>query len=271
MIKLSSILLALLAAPLIANAASTKPAQKVDEATVAVAAPKENRIVKYTYSPDLIFRILTLPDQHTHIELGEDEGLKETPAAGDSIQWRISGGPRNIYVKPVREDIMTSLTLVTNKRTYQFQLIAGKKTSSSIYQKVSFDYPDREAEIKLRVESDVALVKAEQGRLQQQVIVPSLDPASLNFNFDIAGDAPFRPISVYHDGVFTYLRLPSVQDFPAIFLDSESGPPSLINYKVKDNMIIVERIAPRLLLKKGVLEVKITQRDLVPKKTFFWQ
>ena len=97
-----------------AQAAPThKKTQDIDTAAQPIAAPKENRIVRYTYSPDVIFRILTTPTQHTHIELGEDEGLKEQPVTGDTVQWRVSGGPRNLYVKPLRDGLETSMTVVT--------------------------------------------------------------------------------------------------------------------------------------------------------------
>lgn len=210
---------------------------KVDGPAQAIAAANENRIIRYPYSSEIIFRVLTLPSLHTHIELGEDEGIKEVPMVGDSAQWRVSGGPRNIYVKPLRENISTSLTLVTNVRTYQLQLISGSTKDSQVYQKISFDYPERDLELKLRVDQDKAVVKVEDDRLQQQVIATGVDPSSLNFSYDIKGDASFKPLAVYSDGRFTFIRMPNTQDMPAIFLVDELEQPSLINFKVKENLI----------------------------------
>lgn len=231
-----------------------------DDAARAIPAPKENRIVRYTYSPDVIFRIMTLPNLHTHIELGDDEGVKETPTIGDSAQWRVSGGPRNLYVKPLRNELETSLTIVSNKRTYQFQLISGSKSESQVFQKVSFIYPERELEVKLRKEEGVAVVEAEQNRLSSQVISRDVDPAALDFGYEIKGNAPFRPTAAYTDGKFTFLPMPNTQDAPAIFLLDEEGKPSLINYQVKDRMIVVERMANRLLLKLGDAEVRVLRK-----------
>lgn len=239
----------------------------VDEAVQAIPSAKENRIVRYTFSPDVIFRVLTVPTLHTHIELGEDEGVKELPVIGDSAQWRVSGGPRNLYVKPLRNDLETSMTVVTNKRTYQFQLVSGRKDNSAVYQKVSFMYPDRDMEIKLRKEADTAVVEAENNRLAGQVIASNIDPASLDFGFDIIGEASFKPSAAYTDGKFTFLAMPKTQDSPAIFLLDDEGNPSLINYQVKANMIVVERAALRLLLKLGNAEVRITKRGIPVKKS----
>lgn len=243
------------------NAASAKKvnASVEDRAFQPIEAAKENRIVRYTFSPEVIFRIFAVPNLHTHIELAEDEGLVEKPVLGDTIQWMVSGGPRNLYVKPVRDDIDTSMTVVTNKRTYQFQLIAGKQGAKR-FQKVSFEYPDRDAAIKLGQEISLASAKAERDRLSGQIIRPNVDPASLNFAYEIDGDAPFKPTAVYSDDKFTYLRMPSIQDLPAVFLIDDAGNPSLINYKPETNLIIVERVAKKLLLKLGAAEVRISQK-----------
>ncbi|UTY55866.1 TrbG/VirB9 family P-type conjugative transfer protein [Massilia sp. erpn] len=246
----------------VAGAAAPKRAAPVaDEAAKATPAPKENRIVTYNYSPDIIFRLLTLPEMHTHIQLAEDEGVIETPVVGDSLQWRVSGGPRNLYIKPLRHDLETSMTLVTNKRTYQFQLVAGKAAGEQ-YQKVSFLYPDRELEIRLRKEAEAGAAEAEKVRLADQVVAPNIDPATLDFAFDIEGNARFKPTAVYSNGQFTFLVMPDTQDSPAVFLLDEDNHPSLINYQVKGRMIVVERYAQRLLLKLGAAEVRVTRRGI---------
>jgi len=239
-------------------AASAKEG-RADRAGQAMPAAMETRIVRYTYSPDMIFRIASRPALHTHIELGEDEGLKENPIIGDSLQWRVSGGPRNIYVKPIREDIETSLTVVTTKRSYQFQLISS--AAGQVFQKVSFDHPDREEQIRLLQEKTRSELEAEESRLQSQIVASHFRAEDLNFDFDIRGDAPFRPSAVFTDGKFTYLKPGSSQDLPAIFLVDEKGSPSLVNYRVSQNYIVVERHAKRLLLKLGKDEVRITEKE----------
>lgn len=239
------------------------PASKdmsADIAAQAIPVPKENRIVRYTYSPDVIFRIMSVPNLTTHLELGEDEGVNETPAIGDQAQWIVTGGPRHLFIKPLRFDLETSLTIVTNKRTYQFQLIAGKSASAPVFQKVSFLYPDRELEVKLRKETETAVVDAEKNRLAGQVVATDIDPATLDFGFKIEGDGRFKPSAVYTNGKFTFLVMPNTQDSPAIFLLDDDDNPSLINYQVKANMIVVERVATKLLLKLGSAEVKVIKR-----------
>jgi P-type conjugative transfer protein VirB9 len=253
------------ASPLISAAPAKRHVVAVDEAAKATPAPKENRIVTYNYSPEIIFRLLTVPEHHTHIQLAEDEGVIEIPMTGDSVQWRVTGGPRNLYVKPLRNNQETSLTLITNKRTYQFQLVSGSPASES-YQKVSFSYPDRDQEIKLRKEMAQGAVDAEKARLADQIIEPHVEPASLDFGYTIDGTASFRPTAVYTNGKLTFLVMPDTQDSPAVFLMDDDGNPSLINWQVRGKMIVVERVASRLLLKLGKDEVRITKAGASTKK-----
>lgn len=256
----------------LANAAPKKQ-QAVDPAAVGIGAPSQNEIWKYTYSPDIIFRIFTTPKRHVHLELGEDEGLTETPVVGDSVQWRVSGGPRNLYIKPVREGIDTTLTVVTNKRSYQFQLISLTASTESktehVYQKISFEYPDRESEIKLMQESRIASVKAEDDRKNQQVLAKNINPATLQFTYNITGEATFKPVAAYSDDKFTYLVMPQSQDMPGIFLVEDNGSLSLVKFKPRDktNIIVVERVAKKLLLKLGSSEVYVSQSE--PKKSWW--
>lgn len=247
--------------------AAPKAAVRVDPAAAPIPAPTDNRIQRFTYSPEVIYRILTGTAKHTHIELGEDEGLKEEPVVGDSLQWRVSGGPRNIYVKPVRDNIETTLTIVTNKRSYQFQVVSGTK-DSGVYQKVSFDYPDREAQVRLRKDAEAAVVAEENSRLNSQILATNVDPTSFNFAYDIQGEASFKPLTVYSDDRFTYLRMPPTQVAPAVFLLDERNNPSLVNYRPRGDFIVVERVASGLLLKLGQEEVRVTKRDTA--RTSWW-
>lgn len=242
--------------------AASKKAPPIDTAAIGVGAPNQNSIWKYTYSPDIIFRVLTSPKHHTHLELGEDEGLTEAPVIGDSVQWRVSGGPRNLYIKPLRENLETTLTVVTNKRTYQFQLISAEHPDR-LYQKISFDYPDRDSAIKLMKEARIASIKAEDDRKSQQILAKDIDPATLKFSYTITGDASFKPVTAYSDDKFTYLVMPDTQDMPGVFLVEDNGSLSLVKFRPRDssNIIVIERVVKKVLLKLGSAEVYVTQAE----------
>jgi type IV secretion system protein VirB9 len=229
----------------------------VNDSPRPIFTASENRIISYTYSPDVIFRIFSSPTFHTHIQLAGDEGVVEPPNTGDPAQWLIQGGPKNIYVKPLKDDIETSLTIITDKRAYQFQLISKK--GGQFTQKVSFNYPDDQPELKSSNE-DLSLTSIhEQLHLESRGIV-GIDPKEIYFDFEINGEAPFKPLIVYSDSKFTYLKMPRVKNHPAVFLLDDSGKPSLVNYKVSGDVIVIDGVAKSALLKLGSDEVKIMQK-----------
>jgi type IV secretion system protein VirB9 len=258
---IKSIPSALLAACLAAGAlcgASPSHAQAIAD---PIPIPSDSRIVTFTYSPDAIYTVLTAPGTVTHIELATDEGVVEKPALGDTVQWRVSGGPRNLYVKPVRPDVYTTMVLVTNRHTYQFDLraspVGGKR-----YQKITFQYPDDEAQVRLAAETaarDAArAVEAEKHRLDSQKLLPEVDPVSMNFGYSMEGIASFRPSVAFDNGKFTYLRMPTTQDMPAVFAVDGEGKNTLVNYLQKGSFIEIQRVSPVWRLKLGKEEVTIT-------------
>ncbi|WP_321935258.1 TrbG/VirB9 family P-type conjugative transfer protein [Paraburkholderia sp. J8-2] len=217
-------------------------------AEVPVPSPLDDRIVRFTYSADAVFPLLAELNQDTHIQLEKGEGVVEKPALGDTMQWRVSGGPRNLYVKPVRAGISTSLTLVTNKRTYEFLLVSSAP-GGKFYQQVSFDYPDDDAQVRLAAEQDATQFIAQKRHLESETLTPPLDPTSYHYGYTISGDAPFKPVAVFDDGRQTFFRLPNVQDLPAVFIPDSQGRLSLIVTRPKGEFVVADRIADKFVIK----------------------
>ncbi|WP_321816708.1 MULTISPECIES: TrbG/VirB9 family P-type conjugative transfer protein [unclassified Paraburkholderia] len=225
-------------------------------AETPMPSPFDDRIVSFTYSPDAVYPLLTQMGEGTHIQLQAGEGVTEKPVLGDTIQWRVSGGPTNLYVKPVRSGISTTLTLVTNKRTYEFFLVASD-TGGKFYQQVSFVYPDDIKEVQLRAQAQAESFITEKRRLDGQVLTPSLDPTSFHYGYKITGDAPFRPIDVFDDGKKTFFRLPDVQDLPAVFIQDDKKHLELIVTRPQGNFIVADRIGDRFVLKLDDEEITV--------------
>ena len=114
----------------------------------------------------------------------------------------------------------------------------------------------------MRQDAKVAKENLEDKRLANQIIAQNADPTTLDFSYEITGEAAFKPTAVYADDKFTYIRMPNTQDSPAVFLVDDSGNLSLVNYdNSKKNLIIVERVAKALLLKLGGAEINIRHRE----------
>jgi type IV secretion system protein TrbG len=236
--------------------------------TDPIPLPTDSRIVTFIYSADAIFTILTLPGAHTHIELPPGEGLVLQPRLGDTIQWRLSGGPQHVFIKPTRHDIFTTATLVTNKRTYQLEFrsspLGGKR-----YQKVVFQYPDDELALKQEVDAARTAVVNEAKRIESQNLSANADITQYRFGYSVDGAASWKPATVFDDGRFTYFQINAkAQDLPAFFILEDDGKATLVNHSIRGQFVVVQRLAPRFLLRLGNGEVKVGSPDFKEKSVF---
>lgn len=115
---------------------------KVVNAQVPIAT--DNRIKTYIYNENEVFKILVHYGYQSSIELAYGEEV-QTISMGDSYAWKITPIGRRIFIKTLEENIHTNMTIITNKRTYQFDIIS--KPPSENFDKelsyvVRFFYPE---------------------------------------------------------------------------------------------------------------------------------
>jgi P-type conjugative transfer protein VirB9 len=236
----------------------------------------DSRLVEFLYDQDNSYLVLAKPKAVTHMQFAADE-LIQSVAAGDTANWEFTPtrNRKNLFVKPRFDDQETSLTVLTDKRSYQFVLRStgdGKKW----YQRVSWVYSGE-------------LVLTVQGTPADDVVTPPAAAASaaalatahaaagndaaveadkLRFGYQITGDAPFRPRVVFDDGRFTYFKMPAaLQELPALFAVIEGKDYSLVNFEVKGDYLVAQRLLPLAVLKLGREEVRIERP--APKRNFF--
>lgn len=251
-------------------------AQATPEISVPIPGNLDSRIVTFAYTPDVVFRLPVTVGMHTHIPMGPGEELIETPRIGEKVRWRIEGNEKNLYIKALQPDVRTSLSLVTNKRVYQFELVSTTKSSERI-QKAQFTYPDEEAGIKMawrnRIEETQNEQKAHEQHLNAQNLAPKpIDSSLLSFYSIHTKNEDYKRVHAYSDGLKTWIRLPpGIQDLPAVFMverderDKENLMP--VNYTVADranlrdrDVIIIDRFAPYWILRIGKsVEVRLVR------------
>lgn len=250
--------------------------QTVSSIAVPTPGNLDSRIVTFAYTPDVVFRLNVTVGMHTHIALAHDEELIEIPRIGDKVRWRVEGNEKNLYIKATVPDTVTSLSLVTDRRTYQFELRATSKPDERI-QKAVFSYPDQEEAVRIRTErkaqADQARNEAEERvKASHQLSDDTLDPSELAFYKVHSTDPELQRMHAYTDGVKTWIRMPpGIQDLPAVFMveTNERGKESLmpINYTVADrksirdrDVLIIDRVHPVWMLQIGKrMQVRVTK------------
>ena len=226
---------------------------------LAIPMPADTRLVKFQYDANNSYTILSRPQSHTNIQLSPGEELV-TLVLGDTAQWVVSNVPGHIFIKPLKENIATSGTLVTSQRTYQLNL-RSSPVDGQFYQQVSWDSPSMHA---LLTQQAIVHGFAEQAAKKDAPTAVVSDTVSLenvNFGYTVEGNAPFRPTHVFDDGRFTWIRMPDIQEMPALFMLNEFGEAELLNYTTRSPYFIVQRLVPGLLLRLGEQEVRIVAQD----------
>ena len=89
-----------------------------------------------------IVKILGKAGIQSTIEFADDERI-ENVAVGDSSAWQITPNRRAslLFVKPTTAHSRTNMTVVTDKRTYMFDLVSGEKSAAPVYA-LKFSYPN---------------------------------------------------------------------------------------------------------------------------------
>jgi type IV secretion system protein VirB9 len=206
------------------------------------AAASDSRIRTQTYDPDQIVRILGKAGIQSTIEFAPDERI-ENVAVGDSAAWQITPNRRAslLFVKPLNAHSRTNMTVVTDRRTYMFDLVAG--ASSPVYA-LKFRYPN-----------DKPVQPATQA--VQQVVAAAQPPAAtttadkLHFDWKTKGNGKLLPARVFDDGASLYLAWDKETPLPAILTQSEDRKEGPVNFRMSGEYIVVSPIPQNLVLRYG--------------------
>lgn len=205
--------------------------------------------------------VICSPLKITDIQLEVGEKLKSIQA-GDTARWNfstdVSGSGKNevvhIIVKPLDLGINTNLIIFTNRRTYNLKLVSKKYVWTPI---INFTY-NSSLQSSLIKYKKYQMKKAENYRkLNSFEKSPQsrVDINNLDFNYEIDGDVKWKPIRVYNDGIKTFIQMPksiSVQEAPVLVVLDSSSNKNLVNYRLKEDKYIVDKLFNSAMLLLGV-------------------
>ena len=212
-----------------------------------------NAIQTYPWTDGALFQVYTAPGQVTDIALQEGEQLvgPGPVAAGDTTRWiigdTVSGAGANsrvhILVKPTRPGISTNLIINTDRRTYHLELRATERTWMA---SVSWTYPQDQI---------IAIRSANAAAVAAAPIADGIDVTRLNFRYRIEGDnPPWRPLRAFDDGRQAFIQFPAgigQGEMPPLFVIGAQGGSELVNYRVRGDHMIVDRLFAAAELRLG--------------------
>jgi type IV secretion system protein VirB9 len=210
------------------------------------AAAADTRIRTQAYQPDQIVKIIGKTGIQSTIQFDADERI-ENVAIGDSSKWEITPnrGATLLFVKPLAPRSRTNMTVVTDRRTYMFDLVAGDRSTTPLYA-LKFSYPD---------DKPVGPVKPAQVAATV-VAPPPVAPAAmvadrLHFDWNSKGNGKLLPSRVFDDGAALYLAWSHDTPLPAILTMLEDRKEGPLNYRMSGDYIVIAPIPQNVVLRYG--------------------
>jgi type IV secretion system protein VirB9 len=231
------------------------PADHVDAANdAALHEPSSNGYINaiqvYPYAEGALYKLYAAPEHVTDIALQPGERLTSV-SSGDTVRWTIgdttsgSGDAEQVHVlvKPFAPGLTTNLVIATDRRSYHLHLESTERTAMAA---ISWTYPrDR-------------LFALQRQNAQADAAAPlatGVAVENIKFRYAISGDSPpWRPLRAFDDSVKVYIEFPARIDqgeAPPLFVVGSDGDNQLVNYRVRGNYYIVDRLFPAAELRLG--------------------
>lgn len=208
--------------PVLTLAIITALTTPVLAASTPTGGPKDIRVRNAVYNPDQVYLIETDLKFATTIHFGRGERF-EAVIAGDTESFEITPVTNLgnvVSIKPHVRGAVTNMTVITNRRTYTFELREGKISGrTGRFYEVRFLYPD--------------------DRPRRASTTPKGYTPPKNYNYGISGRGDFEPSSVYDDGRYTYFTFPEGTRQPAIFKADSDGRERTVNWTQQGNTVRV--------------------------------
>jgi type IV secretion system protein VirB9 len=204
----------------------------------------DSRVRAAAYDGDQVYRLHGFIGYQIDLEFEAGEtfiGL----GAGDIEGIAYFGQDNHLFLKPKALNVATNLTVLTNRRRYQFDY-------SALPQRPNRDDPDVVFALRFTYpQAPSPAADAAARRIDAALTEPAA--RARNFDYWYCGNAVLRPIAASDDGVHTRLRFAANADLPAIFVRNADGSESLLNFSMEGGDVIVHRVAHEFLVRRGRL------------------
>ena len=237
----------------------------------ADSQPADPRLREVLYDPSAVVTVPVKRGVVTLVVLDADESITEVAAGlgGDCTKteaaWCVAAQPggRNLFVKAKSgASAPNNLAVVTDRRTHSFRFVvlADSDPKAPVYRlvvKAPATRPAQPARLALRdVAPLMALPAMPLPPSPREVIAQRLQAKAQvrNSNYSIAegsGSEDIVPTLVFDDGRFTYFRFPGNREVPAVFHVLGDGSETLVNARMEDDLLVVDRVSRRLMLRSG--------------------
>lgn len=236
---------------------------------------RDPRVRFVTYKRDEVTVVHVRRGAVTRVILDDGEKIQaagsgfSSDCSKDENEWCVIAkiGDSQVWIKPKDGATHNNLEIRTDRRDYSLDLQVlddrsknkGELAAEPFF-RVVYRYP-----LDLPPQSAlVAAFAAQAGAAGQSVAATSgagaaaqlaaAKPAPRNWSYSLQvmdGGGDIAPDLVFDDGRFTYFRFPPSREIPAIFYLTPRGEEGRVNWHVEGDMVVVQRLAKRFVLRLG--------------------
>lgn len=233
----------------------------------------DSRIRTLVYNPNEVYELKFYYGYQSFIEFAEDEEI-EMISIGEAFAWRLTPAGKRLFIRPLEIAGHTNMTIISNKRTYHFDIRSGEydgKADEELVYTIRFFYPQigqplpipqiltvpNPAPVPVKVKKeDKTIIKTPFPGAKIDDQIPNLlarnpESGELNFDFSLAGKSDnIMPVKVYDDGRDTYFQFPNENlIIPTISLVDNRGNEQSLTYIIRDSFVVVPTTGKQFTLR----------------------
>ena len=221
-------------------------------AQVPQPSPVDPRIRTIVYNPREVVTITGQLGYQMVVAFGDGERI-ENISIGDGQAWQVTPNRKAdlLFLKPIDRLPSTNMTVVTNLRRYNFELISVPATTrrAQTYD-IRFIYPNEELAAAAKP-VDVPVSEA-------------TPPEGWNFAYSYTGAKTNVPARVFDDGKATFFQWVDGGEAPAVFVVGPDGKESLVNTATRGRYFVVEQVAAHFVLRNGTQVTQVFNDAVKP-------
>jgi type IV secretion system protein VirB9 len=213
--------------------------------TLPKSGSVDPRIRSVSYSADEVFRLYGYVGFHLDLEFEADETFLSL-SGGDLDGLTYSAHGNVLTLKPKVAYTEMNLAVTTSKRRYYFEYSASARRPnpdvSPVMYAVRFSYPKALTADGLTDEERLALELARSRAARPR-----------NTDYWFCGDMTVKPTHASDDGIQTRITFAARSELPALFVRSDDGSESLLNFSIDQGDVLIHRVAPKFIIRRGRL------------------
>ena len=244
-------------------------------ASISLAQPAptttDSRIRTLVYNPNEVYELKFYYGYQSFIEFADNEEI-EMISIGEAFAWRITPAGKRLFIRPLEIAAHTNMTIISNKRTYHFDIRSGEydgKADEELVYTVRFYYPQVGQSlpippqlgvpvpvakpVKPSVHSPFPAARIDDASNSANVLALHRNPtgAELNFDYALAGKSDnIIPLRVYDNGQETMMQFANDNLIvPTINAVDAFGEEHQLSYTIRDNYVVLPTVERQLTLR----------------------